>query len=272
MSFAREPKMGIRHLVVCVQIEHQAFELRHLAFRRRLDPSEPVDGANALRYVFQLRLGHQIRLVDENDVGVANLHMGRRQQGPVALASLAGRAVTHTLIEALQHIFGVDQRDDAIQENAAAQPLVEPENGRNVAWVSQAGGFEQDVVEQAGLLHEVLHSGDAHVLDRTADAAIGEGHKGRGGGRGRVGIGDGELFFNVNRWCDVSIVEARGACGGEPTVAKFVEDDGDFLAVLFAKDVVEQRRFTGPQVAGHDGNGYFGRRGGVRWIWEGRGC
>lgn len=42
------------------------------------------------------------------------------------------------------------------------------------------------------------------------------------------------------------------------TVAKFVEDDGDLFAVLFGEDVIEERRFAGTQVAGHNRYRNFG--------------
>jgi hypothetical protein len=42
-----------------------------------------------------------------------------------------------------------------------------PEHGRNGAWIGQAGRLEQDVVECALALHQLLDGCDARVLYAT---------------------------------------------------------------------------------------------------------
>ena len=53
----------------------------------------------------------------------------------------------------LKQVLRINQRDNAIQINRAAQSFVDPEDRRDVPRVRETGGFEQDVVESAVALH-----------------------------------------------------------------------------------------------------------------------
>ena len=82
--------------------------------------------------------------------------------------------VTGGFFEGFEQVLCVEERDDAVEIDGAAESFVEPEDWSDVAWVCEAGGFEQDVVESAVALHQRLEGVDALVFDGAADAAVGE--------------------------------------------------------------------------------------------------
>ena len=101
--------------------------------------------------------------------------------------------ITHSflplrLLKTLKQILRIHQRHNPIKINRTTQSLVDPEYRRDVSWVREAGGFEQDVVESAVALHEGFEGVDALVLDGAADAAVGEVEP-FGGGAGARGDG-----------------------------------------------------------------------------------
>lgn len=58
------------------------------------------------------------------------------------------------LIKKMQDVLCVDEGDDSVEVDRAAEVIVYPEYGRNVSWVCEAGCFEEDVVECAAAFHE----------------------------------------------------------------------------------------------------------------------
>ena len=51
------------------------------------------------------------------------------------------------LVEAEKDVFGVNQCDDAVEIDGAAETIVEPEKGRKVPWVGETAGLKNDIVK-----------------------------------------------------------------------------------------------------------------------------
>lgn len=190
--------------LVRVQVEQPPLQPRHPAVLRHLDPRQPVDGAHPVRHRRQLRRGDQVRLVDDDRVRVADLQVrgGQRRALPTGtclplLFLHRARLLRRGLVQTAQHVLGVDEGDDAVEVDGAAEALVDPEEGRDVARVSEAGGLEEDVVERAAAVHEGLDGVDAGVLDAAADAAVGELEPFFDL---LAGLIDGEGLFDVRGW------------------------------------------------------------------------
>lgn len=56
-------------------------------------------------------------------------------------------------VEAEENVRGVYEGDHAIKVDCAAEAVVDPEEGRDVARVGEAGRLEEDVVEGAAAGH-----------------------------------------------------------------------------------------------------------------------
>ncbi len=67
------------------------------------------------------------------------------------------------LIEAQKDILGVDDGDDAVEVDGAAEAGVDPEEGGEVARVGEPARFKQDVVEGAAAGDEGFDGGEAGV-------------------------------------------------------------------------------------------------------------
>lgn len=151
-----------------MQVKQEAFELRYLAVPRLVDLCEAIDA----RYPFldpgQLFRGHAVAFVDNDDVGVGDLQVCCGHVRALVLR------LNRLLVQAQEYILCINKRDDTVQVDCTAQAIVDPEQRREIARVSETGGFEEDVVEGASTRHEGLDCIDAGVFDRAADAAIGQ--------------------------------------------------------------------------------------------------
>ena len=83
-------------------------------------------------------------------------------------------ALDGLLVQAQEDVLRVDERDDAVEVDGAAQAIIDPEEGGKVAGVGETGCFEEDVVKGASAGHEGFDGTDAGVFDGAADAAIGQ--------------------------------------------------------------------------------------------------
>ena len=66
-------------------------------------------------------------------------------------------------VEAQKDVFGIDQRDNAVEVDGAAQAVVDPEEGREVTRVGETARFEHYVVEGATACDEGFDGCDAGV-------------------------------------------------------------------------------------------------------------
>lgn len=159
------------HSIIGVQIEQEAFELRHLAVLRPVNSCKPVDPSDPLFYHLQLCRRHAVAFVDYDHIRVGDLQVCGCHMLPFVLCIVIG--FDRILIETEQDILGIDKRDDTVEVYRTTQAIVDPEEGSEVARVGETGCFEEDIVEGASAGHEGFNGVDAGVFDGTADAAIG---------------------------------------------------------------------------------------------------
>ncbi len=92
-------------------------------------------------------------------------------------------------------------------------------------------GLDDDRVEFALALHQPFDDADQIAAHGAADTAV-------------VHFED---FF----------VGADNEIVVDADLAEFIDDDGEFSAVRFAQDTIEQRRFARAEIAGENGDGNF---------------
>lgn len=115
MPFACKFEISVCDLVVCVQVQQRPFEVRYAALCGDLNSCKAIDRSNSLKHIAELLVGHQICLVDKDDIGMADLEMCSGQERPVALTTLTMLFDLHcvliaeALIKALENIFCVNQ-------------------------------------------------------------------------------------------------------------------------------------------------------------------
>jgi hypothetical protein len=103
----------------------------------------------------ELVSAHEVRLVEDKDVGERNL-----------LLALA------RVIEVQVHVLCVDEGHDAVQREELAKVVVDEERLRHGTWVGHARGFDQNVVELVLPLHQVTEDADEVASDGAADAPV----------------------------------------------------------------------------------------------------
>ena len=153
-------------------------------------------------------LADQIALVQQQDVAIDHL-------GPGHLA----------LVNRVAEVFGIDQGNDRIEPGGIAQVAAQ-EGHRHRQGVSQARGFDHQVVHRFGPLQDPIHRFEQLAIDRAADAAITQLH---------------HVF----------------ACGDDQVVvdadfAEFIHQYGGFETLLVTENVVQQGGFAGTKEAGDD--------------------
>lgn len=67
------------------------------------------------------------------------------------------------VVEALQDILRVHQRNHSVEIDCAAKAIVDPEQRRNIARVRQPGCFKQNVVKRSLFLHETFDGIHARI-------------------------------------------------------------------------------------------------------------
>ena len=202
--------------VEAVEIEHVLD--RHLAEMHHALRRARVHVAQAVLERLQFLGIHQIGLADENTVG--KTHLAARF---LALIELGGG------------VFGVHQGQNRVQQIGLGHLVVHEKGLRHRAGIGQAGGFDHDAVKVqlafALFLGQAVQGGAQVFADGAANAAIAHLHDLFGGVR------DQNLAVDV-------------------FLTKLVFHDGNFLAVGFGQDALEQRGFAGSEKAGEDGGGY----------------
>lgn len=205
----RKRKLIDTHMVVRMQIQHDALDLRRPAVVRDVHLGRAVNGRHSVADFLQLLGRDEVGLVQDDHVRVGDLQMGHAEDRPGVgvpvragfLCILAGQhgLVGRGLVEQAEDVLRVDEGHDAVEVNGATEAVVNPEQRGDVARVGEAGRLEEDVVEGAAAFHEGFDGHDAGVsismsvtcrrnaisqdaprtrrgketiLDRAADAAI----------------------------------------------------------------------------------------------------
>ena len=157
----------------------------------------------------------QIGLADENLVGKADL--------PACFLAF---------IELRPGMLGVHQRQDRVEQVALCDFIVHEESLGHRTWIGQARRLDHDAFKfefaLALLLGQIMQCGTQIVTDRAADTAVAH-------------LDDALLRV---RHQDIAI---------DVFLAKFIFNDGYFLAVRLFQHAFEQRRFARAEKARQDG-------------------
>jgi hypothetical protein len=129
----------------------------------------------------------------------------------------------------LQNVVRIDHRDDRIEAEPRPHFIVGEERLRDGRGVGEAGGLDENAVELVLALEQAGEDADEVAAHAAADAAV---------------VHLEEFFLALD---DELVVDAD--------LAEFVFDHGEFFAVVFGEDTVEERGFAGAEEAGEDGDG-----------------
>jgi hypothetical protein len=152
------------HSAVSMQVQDEALQLRDDTFSGNVNLGQPVDGLDPVAHPLQVILAHKIGFIDDDDVGMRDLNMGSSHDKSVAIiAIVVVLDLACHIIEALEDVFGVNERHNAIQVDGAAQAIVHPKERRKISRVGQACRFKQDVVELALFLHEGFNGSHSRI-------------------------------------------------------------------------------------------------------------
>ena len=160
------------HSIIGMQVEQEAFELRHLAVLRLMEFCEPVDPCYPFFHRLQLFRRHAVAFVDYNYICMGDLQVCGSHVRTVVLCISA--CIDRLLVQAQKYILRINKCDDAIQVDCATQAIVDPKEGGNIAGISEARCFEEDVVESASARHEGFDCINARIFNGAADAAVGQ--------------------------------------------------------------------------------------------------
>ena len=127
----------------------------YVGILRAMDFRRAVDAADAAFDALQRRRVHQVRLVEQHQVGEGHL-LGRFVQ----------------LFDVLLEVPGVHHGDDGVECELVLELVVEEEGLRHRARVGHAGGLDEDVIEAIAALHELAEDADQIAAHRAADAAV----------------------------------------------------------------------------------------------------
>ena len=189
-----------------------------------------VDGLDRVHDLRELRLGHEIDLVEQDAVSKGHL-----------LDGFVDGAVRLLLLKVDADVLGVRQAQDGVDAVGVRDLGVDEERERDGRGVGEAGGLDDDVVE-------ILRA----VLEREQRAHQVAAH---GAAHAPVVHGDDVLLF-LHVLAHERIVDGHRA--------ELILDDGDELAVIALKDVVHQRGLARAEETGDDGHGGFLRFRNVR--------
>mmetsp|Transcript_67804 Transcript_67804/g.189269 ORF Transcript_67804/g.189269 Transcript_67804/m.189269 type:complete len:318 (+) Transcript_67804:588-1541(+) len=199
---------------------------RNLRLRAALDGRELVDALQASLDALQVRLRHQVCLVEQHAVGEGYL-----------LDRLVLDALGLLLVEVLLDVLGVDERHNAIEPREGLDLLVDEEGLRNRCRIGQACRLDDDAIEPQNtspLAHRKLLQHCDQVLSHcAADAAV---HH----------LNDFLVSLHLGVLFDELIVDAD--------LAELILDDCDLLPVRRRQDMVEKRRLATAKEAGNHGH------------------
>ena len=149
-------------------------------------------------------------------------------------------------VEVLQHVLGVHDGDDGVEAKVVLHLVVGEKRLGDGRRVCEPGGFDQDAVERVLALEEAAEDADQVAAHGAADAAVIHLEQ-------FLVAGDDELVVDAD-------------------LAEFVFDHGEFFAVVFREDAIEEGGFAGAEKTGEDGDGnaHEGKRGQEERVGEGK--
>lgn len=120
------------------------------------------------------------------------------------IGCLRGNFGRNGLVERFENIFGVDERNNSVEVDGAAQSFVDPKEGGEITWIGKPGGFEEDIIKSAATIHECFDGVYTGVSGRYVGEGVGKVKAQRSGnGMGkeerRVG-GKGKVTLRNNRY------------------------------------------------------------------------
>src|SRR5918992_5586162 len=127
------------------------------------------------------------------------------------------------------NMFGVDNRDDAVQLIRALDALVDEKTLHHGRRVGEAGGFDHERVELIAMLQELKQAAQQIAAHSAADASVAQFDDFLIGG-------DQQMVIDAN-------------------FAEFIDDDGNPATMISGKDSIEQSGLSGAEKAGKYGHG-----------------
>ena len=132
-------------------------------------------------------------------------------------------------------MLGIHHRHNRIQLRRALHIIINKEGLRHRGRVREARSFHDDAIKLVAPLHQPGQDADQIPAHRAADAAI---------------VHFEHFFIGIH---DQVVINAQ--------FAEFIDHHGEFLAVIFSQDAVQQRGFAGTKIAGQHGYGHGGAGG-----------
>ena len=132
-------------------------------------------------------------------------------------------------------MLGINHGHNRIQLRRALHIIINEEGLRHRGGVGQARGFHDNAIKLVAPLHQPAQDADQITAHRAADAAI---------------VHLKHFFIGIH---DQVVIHAQ--------FAEFIDHHGEFLAVVFGQDAVQQRGLAGTKIAGQHGHGHGGAGG-----------
>lgn len=120
-----------------------------------VDAGGRVDGADDILDHIKFFRGHEVALVDDDDIGEGDLVLG--------LAAV---------LQAQRQVLGIDEGDDGVELGLGAHVIIHEEGLGDRHWIGKARRFDDDAVEAAGTAHQAFDDADQVAAHRATDAAI----------------------------------------------------------------------------------------------------
>ncbi len=169
-----------------------------------------------------VHLGHPVDTFDPRLEGFEVCRVqeiGLVQQDHVRETDLLHRLVV--FFEVLRDVFRVDDRDDRIEPEVLLHLVVSEKRLRNGRRIREAGSLDENPVQLVLAFEQATKNADEITAHAAADAAV-------------VHLEEFLLALDHELVIDAHF-------------AKFVFDHREFLAVVFGKNAIEERRFTGAE-------------------------
>ena len=171
--------------------------------------------------------------VDAVDARLKRVEFRRGDQiGLVEQDDVGERDLLHGFVagvEVLKHVLRVDDGDDGVEAEGCLHLVVGEEGLGDGRGIREAGGLDEDAVELVLALKQPAEDADEVAADGAADAPV---------------VHLEQLLVARN---DELVVHAD--------LAELVFNYGQFLAVVFGEDAVEEGGLAGAEKTGEDGDG-----------------
>ena len=177
-----------------------------------VDLGDAVDPADPVFEMVELVRGDEVDLVEQDAVGEGDLFLG-----------FGG------VIDVQGDVLGVDDGHDAVEPETGLEILIGEEGLGDRSGISEAGGFDEDVVEAVPALEELAEDADEVAADGAAEAPV-------------VHLED--FLVGID---DQGVVDAD--------LAELIFDHGDAFSVVRREDSVEEGGLAGAEKAGEDRDG-----------------